>query len=95
MDEHASGPEDVGVSDEELTALALAADPSAPLAADATAWRGVAALRDGLLPDWYMPAPTATGRRSATMVAIGVVVVGLLVIDACGLCITSGFLTWA
>jgi hypothetical protein len=83
------------VSDEELTALALAADPTAPLAPDAVAWRGAADSASWLLPEWYMAAPRATGRRRGTLVVIAAVLVGFLVIDAFGLCITSGFLSWA
>lgn len=82
-------------SDEELTALALAADPHAPLDPDATPWYGAAPTRRGLLPEWYMPVPVAAGRRRGTVIVLSVIVVGFLVIDACGLCITSGFLTFA
>jgi hypothetical protein len=83
------------VSDEELTALALAADPRAPLSRDAVPWYGVATFPRGLLPDWYMPRPTATRRGGATKVVIATIIVGILVIDAFGLCITSGFLSLA
>jgi hypothetical protein len=83
------------VSDEELTALALAADPRASLNPDAVAWRGVPQSLGAALPEWYMPAPTATGRRrGATFIAVALCS-GLLVISACGLCVTSGFLSWA
>jgi hypothetical protein len=83
------------VSDEELTALALAADPNAPLAADAVAWRGSQDSPSWLLPEWYMAPPMASGRRRGTLAVIAVVFAGILVIDAFGLCITSGFLSWA
>ena len=82
------------VSDEELTALALAADPKAPLNPDAVPWRA-GMLQKGLLPDWYMPRPIATGRGRGTRVVIFAVVAGFLVIGAFGLCITSGFLSLA
>lgn len=88
-------PEGV-VSDDELTRLALAADPAAPLDPDATAWTPELDGGLQLLPAWYMPLPRtrAAGRRwPATLAAV--VVVGFLLIDACGLCITSGFLSWA
>jgi hypothetical protein len=83
------------LSDGELTALALAGDPAASLAPDAVAWNGVASLPQGLLPDWYMPRPTASRRGRGTTVVIVAIVVGILVIDAFGLCITSGFLSLA
>ncbi|MFI5035643.1 MAG: hypothetical protein ACHQFZ_05505 [Acidimicrobiales bacterium] len=82
-------------TDDELAELALAADTGVPLARDAVPWRPGRQSVRGLLPDWYMPAPTALGRRRGTSIVIAVVVVGFLVIDACGLCITSGFLSWA
>lgn len=82
------------LSDEELTALALAADPSAPLDADAVPWYG---SRDStnLLPEWYMPRPIATGRGRGNRFVVISVVTTLLVICAMGLCVTSGFLTLA
>ncbi|HEY1222966.1 MAG TPA: hypothetical protein VGE75_05670 [Acidimicrobiales bacterium] len=82
------------VSDEELTALALAANPHAPLDPDAVPWRA-GMLQMGLLPDWYMPRPIAAGRGRGTRIVICAVVVGFLVIGASGLCITSGFLSLA
>jgi hypothetical protein len=85
--------EDDSISDEELTSLALAADPNAPLAPDAVAWNfGFGSV---LLPDWYMPRPMAGGRGRGTRIVIGSLVVGFLVIGAFGLCITSGFLQFA
>jgi len=82
-------------SDEELTALALAADRDAPLAADAVAWEGAALHRAGLLPQWYMPTPLASRRGRWPRTLVLVVIIGFLVIDAFGLCITSGFLSLA
>ena len=82
------------LSDEELTTLALAADPHAPLDPDAVPWRaGMSQL--GLLPDWYMPRPIALSRGRGTRLVIFGVVAGFLVIGAFGLCITSGFLSLA
>jgi hypothetical protein len=77
------------VSDEELAAEALAADPDAPLPADAKPFTPEG---DGLLPDWYMPSPMpgahrASGvRRRVTYVVISAV----LLINAAGLCVTYG-----
>ena len=83
------------LSDEELTALALAAGPRTPLDPDAVPWTGATVFQQGLLPDWYMPRPTATQRGRPTMVVVVAIIVGILVIDAFGLCITSGFLSLA
>lgn len=82
-------------SDEELTALALAADPVAPLAADAVVWDGAMLHRAGLLPQWYMPTPVASRRGGWPRTVVLIVIIGFLVIDGFGLCITSGFLSLA
>ena len=84
---------EVTVSDEELTRQALAADPDAPIDPDAEPFafgeRGA-----GLLPEWYMPAVGASAassrsrRRRAWVV--GAVVVGLVVVNGAGLCVTYG-----
>jgi hypothetical protein len=86
---------DPGLSDDELTALALAADPRELLDPDAVPWTGATALSQGPLLDWYMPRATATRRGRPTMVVIAAIIVGILVINAFGLCITSGFLSLA
>lgn len=80
-------------SDEELAALALAADPSAPLGPDAVPWNFGLGLNP--LPEWYMPRPMARGRGRGTRIVVASLVVGFLVIGAFGLCITSGFLQFA
>lgn len=82
------------LSDEELTALALAADPTAPLDANAVPWYGSTDSAN-LLPEWYMPRPTATRRGRGNRFVVLSVVTTLLVICAMGLCVTSGFLTLA
>jgi hypothetical protein len=80
------------ISDEELSALALAADLTTPLSKDATAWRGEAAGAGGL-PAWYMPRPTARAANGVTKVMILTVVLGFVIINAFGLCVTSGFIS--
>jgi hypothetical protein len=79
-------------SDEELTALALAADPDAPLAEDAVPFTDVTgSAAEGPLPSWYMPA--AAGGRLLTgwrRLPPALIVGSLLVINGCGLCITYG-----
>lgn len=83
------------LSEQELEELALAADPSTVLSEDATPWYPNANPVRGLLPDWYMPRPLAATRGRATKVVIVTVVAAFLIIDAFGLCITSGFLSLA
>jgi hypothetical protein len=77
------------ISDEELTALALAADPEAPIAADAEPW--LAGAPAGLLPAWYMPAAATPVRRCGHRAVVAVVVGALLLVSGAGLCVTSGF----
>jgi hypothetical protein len=48
-----------------------------------------------LLPDWYMPSPIAIRHSRATQLTIIVIVAGFLIIDAFGLCVTSGFISLA
>ncbi|MGD0054250.1 MAG: hypothetical protein ABSC34_02280 [Acidimicrobiales bacterium] len=83
------------ISDDELTALALAADPGAPINLDAVPWRGGPDRTESPLPEWYMPSAMAVGRGRATKIVIISIVVGILVINAFGLCITSGFISLA
>jgi hypothetical protein len=93
VDDLTWGESPVAISDDELTSLALAADPDAPVPLDAVPWNfGFGAT---LLPEWYMPRPMARGRGRATRVVVASLVVGFLVIGAFGLCITSGFLQFA
>jgi hypothetical protein len=84
------------ISDEELTALALAADPDAPLPAGALPLRPSGADDPGLLPRWYMPSPAAGGPRhhSPWQRKVAYVLIGaFLAIDAAGLCSTYGWIT--
>jgi hypothetical protein len=78
------------LTDDELSEMALAADPDAPVPDDAVPFG--ASPEDGLLPSWYMPAATAgrTSSRRGTIAAI--VILAFLVINALGLCITYGVL---
>ena len=92
----ASGVGSVGqVDDDELTALALAADPDAPIPADAVPWSGGGELDPGM-PAWYMP-PTGRGAGAQPgwrrRVAVGVIA-SIGVINAAGLCITYGHVTF-
>lgn len=90
MELAALGPEDAPISDEELAALAMAADPHTPLDPDAVPLDVFLGTGPGPLPEWYMP-PVRT-RRAGTRRRI--VVTGLvgafLLIEAFGLCSTYG-----
>jgi hypothetical protein len=78
------------ITDEELTALALAADPDAPLDPDAVPLSAYLAQIPGLLPGWYMPpAMASSGSRWRTPVILAIVL-AFLMIEAWGLCSTYG-----
>lgn len=79
------------ISDDELTALALAADPDPVIDADAVPFAAFHGEYGDLLPDWYMPAPsTAGGSRRRNAMVVTVVIASLLLVNALGLCITYG-----
>ena len=85
------------LTDEELTTLALAADPGAPPDPDAVpmeVYLGSVGGAGPALPLWYMP-PTVGRRRSRRwLVPVVLVIVGaFLLIDAFGLCNTYGILS--
>lgn len=76
-------------TDDELAALALAADPDAPFDPDAVPLRLEAI--DGPLPEWYMPAARATTGGRTRRWVIGVLVASFLAVNGAGLCVTYGF----
>jgi hypothetical protein len=94
-DEVDGGPDEGAVdaaeiTDEELTALALAADPDAPVGDDAQPFSGGVGP-SGLLPGWYMPA-AATGSRGRTRrVVVAGLIGAFLLVNGAGLCVTYGF----
>lgn len=82
-------------TDEELTALALAADPDAPLDPDAVALPLYPDPGPNSLPAAYMPpAMSGVGRGWRVPIAV-VIILAFLAIDAVGLCITYGTLVAA
>jgi hypothetical protein len=85
-----NGDEPIEVSDAELTALALAADPDAPIPDDAVPFGDHDPATFALLPQWYMPAPgIQRGRgRAAVMLAFAA---SLVVVNIGGFCVTYGF----
>jgi hypothetical protein len=86
---------EAGISDDELCALALAADPDAEVSADAVPFAELTGTEpDGPLPDWYMPASGGRLLSGWRRLPPALVVASLLVINASGLCITYGKLGW-
>jgi hypothetical protein len=84
---------DQGISDEELTSQALAADPDEPLPKGAVPFQGEPTPGIDLLPEWYMPRP-ALGRSTPARRAIAVAVIAAaLFINGLGFCITYGHLS--
>ena len=79
----------VEITDEELTALALAADPDLPIDTDAVPF-GHNPADGALLPEWYMPGATSFRRTRPRAVAVAVIIGSLLVVNAAGLCVTYG-----
>lgn len=87
--------QDLQVTDDELEAAALAADPDLELDADAVAWDGGGEEKADLLPSWYMPAPQG-GARTPWQRVMGLTFVGaLILINVSGLCVTYGVLELA
>jgi hypothetical protein len=81
------------LSDEELAALALAADPDTPVDDDAVClWELTGSGTDDLLPEWYMPSPArGLGRlRGWRRWVILLIIASFLAIEAYGLCSTYG-----
>jgi hypothetical protein len=90
------------LTDDELAAIALDADPDVEVGDDATSlWDLIASGPSGALPQWYMPSPLAGVRshprphsRWRRRVAL-VVISSFVIIDAYGLCATYGPLVLA
>jgi len=86
------------ITEEELTALALAADPDADLGDDAVSlWDVAPAASEDLLPEWYMPAAMAGVRlvHGWRRTVVLVIIVSFLLINAYGLCSTYGWVSIA
>lgn len=77
------------ITDEELTALALAADPDAPVPDDAVPFGDNDPASFPLLPQWYMPAPGIRRSRGRAAVMF-VFAISLVVINIGGFCVTYG-----
>ena len=84
---------DGALSDDELCAQALAADPNVELDRDAVSlWELAGSDEHAPLPDWYMPAPIGGARvlRGWRRWVVSPVILSFLVITAYGLCNTYG-----
>jgi hypothetical protein len=83
------------LTDDELTALALAADADAPIPEDAVPMDVHLGRQRPTLPLWYMPPAVArSGHRWRTPVVLAIVGAFLL-LEAMGLCNTYGLLQLA
>jgi len=88
---------DLAFTDDELTELALAADPDVAIAADAVPLQellaaGASSGSDELLPGWYMPPPMGSGRllHGWRRRIVLLIVASFVLINAYGLCSTYG-----
>lgn len=84
-----------GLTDDELTALALAADPDEPVAPDALPWDLHGSGQLCLLPNWYMPPVMAVRARGWRVPVVVLLIGAFLLVDALGLCFTYGQLVAA
>jgi hypothetical protein len=84
---------DLGITEEELADLAMAADANAPLSPDAVPVHVHLSQFSAALPLWYMPpvVRSAGGRWRRPVVLT--VVAAFVLIDALGLCNTYGVLS--
>ncbi len=86
-------PDDpLAFTDDELCAQAMAADPDMPADPDAVPFASGGPVFPTLLPDWYMPTPTAGARTRWHAVVVVLVIASFVLINALGLCITYGHL---
>lgn len=89
---HTFESDEMAISDEELTALAMAADPDAALDDDAVPLSSLLMEYPELLPSWYMPAPGGFTRSPRRRAVVVVIIVALVAVNALGMCVTSGHL---
>ncbi len=84
------------LSEDQLCALALAADPTAPMDDDAvpvSVYLGAMGEAGGLLPQWYMPTPMARHASGWRVPVVLGIVAAFLILEALGLCSTFGQLS--
>ena len=85
----------LGITDDELTELALGADPGIPLPEDAVPIGVYLSQFAPPLPLWYMPPVVRSGHRGWKTPVVLAVVFAFVLIDVMGLCNTFGFLSLA
>ena len=90
VDSRDGGVSEVELTEAELTELALAADPDAPLGEDAVPLSVYLDQAPGLLPSWYMPSPMARPVKGWRIPVVVVIVAAFVIIEAFGLCSTFG-----
>jgi hypothetical protein len=82
------------MTDDELCAVALAADPDADVADDAVSLWDLTGHAPQPLPAWYMPAPMGSGlrgwRRRLARFNVAMIIAAFVAINAYGLCNTYG-----
>jgi len=78
------------IGEDELTALALAAEPLLVPADDAVPLSTYLGQEPGLLPAWYMPSPMARVSPRWRLPVVLALVAAFLIIEAFGLCSTFG-----
>ncbi|MGH3600728.1 MAG: hypothetical protein ACRDQH_10690 [Pseudonocardiaceae bacterium] len=84
------GFEDDTISEAELTELAMSADPTVPLAADAVPLDLHGDESAGFVPSWYMPPVMLRTSKRWHRWAIAAIIVAFITIDMFGLCSTYG-----
>ncbi len=77
-------------TDDELSALALAADPDMSIPDDAVPF-GRPVGDGALLPEWYMPVPGSFRRTRLRVVAVAAIIGSLVLVNGAGLCVTYGW----
>ena len=83
---------DYEISDDELAALAMAADPDSPLGDDAVPLSSYLLENPGLLPSWYMPPASGFSRSRRRRATVLLFIIALAGVNASGLCVTNGHL---
>jgi hypothetical protein len=82
------------MTDDELGAAAMAADPESPIADDAVCLWDVVGHGPQPLPQWYMPAPMGGGlrgwRRHFARFNVAMIIAAFVTINCYGLCNTYG-----
>jgi hypothetical protein len=82
--------EEGAISDAELAAEAMDADPDAPIDDDAVPFDSGLATGMALLPEWYMPAPSLRRSPGKVFVLAGIAAT-LALGNVVGMCVTYGF----